>query len=359
MPTPFTVMTWNVENLFPPGFPIAPNRVVEAAAYQAKLAYLAKIIRRVEPDVLALQEIGGSHVDDSRSLSDLGDQVADLLPHRALSTNPDSRPGGGGIRVGFLSRLPLAAQPEVVSFAPGELSQVPNWNTTPPRPPVTRLGRGALPVDVEPVPGVRIRLVAAHLKSKLLTFPGPNGRPAFTTDDEDERATGAGLALLRRTAEAVTLRRYVCGVLQSGDPPHVVLLGDLNDEPDAATTQLLLGPEDADVTSSDKYDRVRLYNLTDAIPLRGQDPEGDVKRFLSENERFSRLYKGRGELIDHILVSRGLLGAPEQNRQDRWLVREVRSLVDSITGQSIDDSPTERIGKECPDHAPIYARFEL
>jgi endonuclease/exonuclease/phosphatase family metal-dependent hydrolase len=43
--------------------------------------------------------------------------------------------------------------------------------------------------------------------------------------------------------EAVTLRAFADRLLDGqGREPAVVVLGDLNDEPTAATTQILLGP---------------------------------------------------------------------------------------------------------------------
>jgi endonuclease/exonuclease/phosphatase family metal-dependent hydrolase len=361
MPTPFCAMTWNVENLFPPGFEISPNKPVTDAEYQAKLAYLEQRVRGVQPDVLALQEIGSTSPADSTSFDALAARLQDVLPHRKRSSHPDSRPGGGGIRVAFLSRLPILAADEVlvpkelVDFVAGEFAQIPDFATEPPRPPITRMSRGILCIDVEPAAGIVVRLVVAHLKSKLVTYPGPHGQTRIDTNDENERARGAGLGLLRRTAEAVTIRTYLNQLLQVPGNAHVMLLGDLNDEPRAATTQLLLGPADSDATSPDGRDPVRLYNLCDAIPLRGTA----TKVFLPADQRFSRIYEGRGELIDHVMVSRSLLGTPAQNRQDQWLVKEVRSLVDSIQGQSIGNNPAARVGKDHPDHAPIVVRFEL
>jgi hypothetical protein len=98
-------------------------------------------------------------------------------------------------------------------------------------------------------------------------------------------------------------------------------------------------------------------SIVDSIPRRGD--EAHDKRFMPESERFSRIYEGRRELINHIFVSTGLLGQTNDLRHDRWKIQEVRSLVDSIQGQSIGDSPVNRIGKNRPDHAPVYARFEL
>ena len=47
----FTVMTWNVENLFRP-------EPADQADFDAKLDALAGVITAAEPDLLAVQEIG-------------------------------------------------------------------------------------------------------------------------------------------------------------------------------------------------------------------------------------------------------------------------------------------------------------
>jgi endonuclease/exonuclease/phosphatase family metal-dependent hydrolase len=339
-------MTWNVENLFPPGHLISARKAVTDEEYKAKLEYLAQTILTIRPDVLALQEIGSSEPGQTHPLDDLQSTLNGQYPHQALSGFPDPR----GIRVGFLSRFPIADRGEFMSFAPGELVSIPNWY---PNPPSTRMGRGVLKIEVEPIAGVRIRLITMHLKSKLITYPG--GR--FAAKSEDERAIGAGLGLLRRTAEAVSVRSYLNEHLKPESATRTIVLGDFNDEPRAATTQIFMGPEDADATSTDKFDHVRLYNLVDSIPRRGDAT--NVKWFLPEDERFSRVYNGRRELIDHLFASKNMLGPSEELRQDRWKVTEVRSWVTNILDESVTDNPAERVGKARPDHAPIYARFEL
>jgi endonuclease/exonuclease/phosphatase family metal-dependent hydrolase len=346
MSTSFTAMTWNVENLFPPGHLISARKAVTEEEYKAKLEYLAQTILTIRPDVLALQEIGGSESNDTQPLDDLQSNLNGQYPHKALSGYPDRR----GIRVGFLARFPIVDRDEFVNFAPGELASVPDWY---PNPPSTRMGRGVLKIEVEPIVGVRISLITVHLKSKLITYPG--GR--FAPKSEDERAIGAGLGLLRRTAEAVAARSYLNDLLKPASVARTIVLGDFNDEPRAATTQMFIGPEDADATSTDKFDDVRLYNLVDGIPRRG-DATND-KWFLAEGERFSRLNNGRREMIDHLFASKTMLGPSEELRQDHWQVTEVRSWVTSILDEDVGDNPADRVGKARPDHAPVYARFEL
>ena len=65
------------------------------------------------------------------------------------------------------------------------------------------MGRGALRVRVR-ADGRDVDLLTCHLKSKLLTFPGPR----FSPHDEDERARFASYALFRRSAEATTVRVF-------------------------------------------------------------------------------------------------------------------------------------------------------
>ena len=153
----------------------------------------------------------------------------------------------------------------------------------------TAMGRPALHVRVR-IQDTDIDLITAHFKSKLLTFP--NGR--FNPLDEDERARFGAYALYRRAAEAVTVRAAATALLTNTDNASLMVLGDLNDEVEAATTQILNGPTGSEIGTSgfnqpDHGDRQRLWNLAPRIP---------------EAQRFSRKYRGRNELIDHIFVER-------------------------------------------------------
>ena len=86
MSTSFTAMTWNVENLFPPGHLISTRKFVTEEDYNAKQEYLAQTISTIRPDVLALQEIGGSESSDIRPLGDLQHSLNGQYPYQALSS---------------------------------------------------------------------------------------------------------------------------------------------------------------------------------------------------------------------------------------------------------------------------------
>jgi endonuclease/exonuclease/phosphatase family metal-dependent hydrolase len=328
----FKIMTWNLENLFKFGDKGGPKTEAE---YQQKLLSLASVILEIAPDVLALQEIG-----NPEAFKDLIDLLQNKYPHFQLSTHTDTR----HIRVGFLSKLNIKAHEEIVDFPQTGLSSVPGIDSKGKPIEVTKLGRGALRILVEPTENLSINLITTHLKSKLLTFPSSTGDPRFSPKDENERARVAGIALLKRTAEAVALRVKANELLEGNDTKGLILLGDLNDVVDAATTQILNGPGGSEIGTSgfdrkDKGDDTRLFNLAPLIPL---------------ERRFSRINQGNKELIDHIFVSQELL--PGQPRH----VPTVDSHVD-IFGSlpSVTPNPGARQGKPASDHAPVTATFEL
>jgi len=342
---PFSVMSWNVENLFPPGSFTSPTATapVTQQQFDDKIRFLSQNILEIQPDVVALQEIGGRNDNDLTCIDTLQGALENNYPFRAVSGAPDRR----HIKVAFLSKLQLTQQEDVTDFPDGPFDSVQNHAG---QDPFTRMSRGALHAEVEPSPGTRVRLITLHLKSKLLTFPRPGGGSSFSTNDENLRAEAAGIALLLRTAEAVTVRTFLNAKMEAAQNVHTIVLGDFNDDPKAATSQIFLGPTDKDITTTDGKDHVRLYNLTDSVPLRGTE----VREFLPAEERFTRVHEGVGEILDQIMASRSLI-----IRNGGFKVQEVRSLVSLIEGQSITDDPDERVEVATSDHAPVLARFNL
>jgi endonuclease/exonuclease/phosphatase family metal-dependent hydrolase len=314
----FKIMTWNLENLFRPGAPSGPR---SEAAYQAKLQGLASVINEQAPDLAAVQEIG-----DPDALADLVGLLTGAWQTQ-ISTHPDERQ----IRVAWLAQRAMSDVEEVVAFANHlQAVQVDDDGAT-----LAAMGRGALAITVQLDSGDPVRLVTTHLKSKLLTFPG--GR--FQPHDEDERARFAAYALYRRAAEAATLRVWATAALGgTGQNDRVILTGDLNDTVQAATTQLLLGPPGSEIGTPgfdrpDKGDQQRLWNLAPLMP---------------EGKNYSRIYEGRHELIDHILVSAAV-------------VKPIDAItVEAIVSQplpSISTDPNARRDEPSSDHAPVVATF--
>ncbi|MFI1486131.1 endonuclease/exonuclease/phosphatase family protein [Streptomyces sp. NPDC020747] len=311
--------TWNLENLYRPGGAFGPR---SETAYKAKLTALASVVTELDPTLLGVQEVG-----DPEALADLAGML-DGDWHIALSEHPDSR----GIRVGFLSRPEPRTVIDSNSF-PAPLRPVQGDDDGEP---VSRTGRGFLAAEIT-IPGMTLTVAVCHLKSKLLTFPG--GR--FQPRNEGERARYGAYALYRRAAEATTLRAVADDLLDGrGKERNVAVLGDLNDEVAAATTQILQGPPGSEIGTPgferpDQGDAARLWNIAPLIP---------------EEQRFSRVHSGRPELIDHILVSRLLL--------DHVTRAGTGTPVRAPALPSVDGNAGARRDAAGSDHAPVWMRVE-
>ena len=143
------------------------------------------------------------------------------------------------------------------------------------------------------------------------------------------------------------MREHVTTLRTAGR--DVVVLGDLNDGPEAATTQILYGPpgsqprgpDDATRTAgafqrADANDGQRLFNVAKLVP---------------EAIRWSRRHNGQNELLDHILTSERLM-LPRVNG-----LRQVptMSILNEDTPNIIGPHPI--LGGVVPDHAPVTATF--
>jgi endonuclease/exonuclease/phosphatase family metal-dependent hydrolase len=326
-------MTWNVENLFRP---TSGATQAEQERFQRKIELLAGVINQLDPDFVALQEIGGLE-----PLHDLQQALGSAYPNHAISAFPDRR----GIRVAFLSKHAVGQQEDIVDFPPGPALDIHDLTATGETTPISRMGRGALRIRATKN-GLTVDLITAHLKSKLLTFPRPGGS-SFTPRDEEERAQVAGIALMRRTAEAVTLRIRVNGFLEGTSRNPLLLLGDFNDVPEAQTSLILSGPTGSEIGTlgfdrPDVGDDARLFNLAPVV---------------APDRRFSRVHRGRGELLDQIFASEELFPLGQDNRRRRPEVDSHIDFEDQL--RSVGDNPGEREREIAPDHAPVTAIFDI
>jgi endonuclease/exonuclease/phosphatase family metal-dependent hydrolase len=131
--------------------------------------------------------------------------------------------------------------------------------------------RGFLDVTVEVNPSYRLRLVGAHLKSKL--------------------AVPSGEALLRRN-EARLLRQHIDRVLNKDPNVNLLVYGDLNDTKDQPAIQEILGPRQSP-------NRLNDISLADA--------QGDRWTYYRQlSDTYDR--------IDYILTNQALLPQIDQSQ---------------------------------------------
>lgn len=322
----FRVMTFNVENLFAVGDPFGPDTRAEL---NAKVRSLAAVVDQAEPHVVGLQEVGSP-----AALTALQGALSRPMPHSVLG-EPDSR----GIRVAYLSTRVLR-EPTSIEMFPTAMLPVQSGDGRGSRGPSTKAGisRPGLHVTVR-ANGSDVGIVNCHLKSKLLSFP--DNRIVFSPNNEDQRARFGAYALYRRASEAATLRSFITDAMgERGESEPFVLVGDMNDEVEAATTQILQGAPGSEYGTrgfnrTDNGDTSRLYNLAALLP---------------DDQRFSRMYRGRAELIDHIFASRFLINPHRTPTMSQHLATPALP--------SIDDDANARRAEPGSDHAALMATFD-
>jgi endonuclease/exonuclease/phosphatase family metal-dependent hydrolase len=334
----FTVMTWNLENF---GRPAEGASQDAKDQYSGKLSQISALIAGAGPDLVGVQEVLAGPEDLTPQVFD--DLLAALGAewNGCLSQRPDER----GIRVGWLSRGQLTGPMDVADYPQGvPATTVDDQGTM-----ITTTKRGGLAVTYTRGDGLTVHALTVHLKSKLLSFPGADpDHPRFDTQDEGERARFGVYALDQRAAEAATMRAWATDQLQGqGQQRHVLVCGDFNDTPQAATTQILLGPPGSQLGTGgysqlDAGDGNRLWDLAPKMPA-GDPVTGDGAA------NWSRIDSGVKELIDQILVSYLLVHALDSTE----------SLpMDGIVSATAD--PASLTGMSAPsDHRPVIARFDL
>lgn len=73
----------------------------------------------------------------------------------------------------------------------------------------------------------------------------------------------------------------------------------------------------------------------------------DLTPQIDEEQCFTRVYRGRGELIDYLMVSHALTEAVES------------VTTGGVDLSSVTDSPGRRDNAEASDHRPVVATFDL
>ena len=193
----FRVATYNVENYLDE--PTESRHFAKSAEAKAKVR---ESIRALNPDVLALEEMGTTNalLELRAALKADGQDFPFWEYVQSFDTN---------IHVAVLSKLPIVARrPHTNEFfaLDGRRFQV---------------KRGFAEVEIQAATNFTFTLIAAHLKSRL------------TTPEADEAE--------ERLGEAKVLRGIIDTRLEKNPGAKMIVLGDFNDDKDSASTKEIIG----------------------------------------------------------------------------------------------------------------------
>ncbi len=249
--TSFSVATFNVENYLTVSSGNRPAKSVEAKAK------VRESIHALKPDVLAMEEMGGTDalLELRASLKAEGLDY----PHWEIITGGDTN-----IHVAVLSKFPFTARhPHTNDYF------LLNGRRC-------RVSRGFVELDVRVTANYQFTLIAAHLKSK---------RPVPEADQAE-----------LREQEALWLRKNIDARLTANPNLNLVVLGDFNDTRDTKAIKTIVG---------------RGRNaLIDTRPAErgGEPPPTTNPTYAAHNVTWTFHY-GKEDTysrIDYILISRGL-----------------------------------------------------
>ncbi|MFN3726225.1 MAG: Ig-like domain-containing protein [Allosphingosinicella sp.] len=281
-----TIASYNVENLDPTDGPVKFNLLANNIVYNL-----------AAPDIIGLQEIqdanglGGSDplsgvvtaqmlIDAIAAIGGPNYVYVEIAPSGNNSTGGEPN---GNIRNGFLYNA------DRVSFVEGSAQLIED--------PAFAGSRRPLVADFT-FNGETVRLINVHFTSRLGSDPlmGANQPPADAGDGS-------------RTQQAEAVAAYVNNSLATNPELRLGVLGDFNG-----------------------------FYFEDAVGTIEAEGLLDLHRLLPEQERYTYLFDGNLQAIDHLLVSGGL---------------QARALFDAVHINAEQTSTTPR----GTDHDPIVGRF--
>jgi endonuclease/exonuclease/phosphatase family metal-dependent hydrolase len=185
-------------------------------------------------------------------------------------------------------------------------------------------------VQLDLTNATRLHVINVHLKSKIPTnIPGQK-IDAYTWRSADGWAEGSFISSMKRMSQALEARRLVDQIFDADPNAQIVVAGDFNAAPDEVPVMAIRGdPENTG--NPDLVARV-LVPIEQTIPAPA---------------RYTLFHQGRGEMLDHMLISRNLLA--------HYRGSEIHNEI------LHDESAAFAIDRKYPesDHAPVVATFDF
>lgn len=332
-----TIATFNLENWDGTG-----GRTDDGPSLERRIELTRPQLVRLEADVLCLQEVNAQGEASDRKLSAL-EELLSGTPyaeyHRAVTSVQDEDYPYAERNLLTLSRFEISGSEQyrndyapapayrMVTADPEAAEAEPvRWER-----PIQHV-RIALPGEIEngEDSGYTLHVINLHLKSKLPTeIPGQK-EDRYTWKSASGWAEGYFLSSMKRVGQALEVRMLIDSIFDVDEDALILVLGDFNADLEDVPLTAIRGDIE-EHGNGDLAQRVM-------VPCENSIPD---------SSRYSLFYRGAGEMIDHILMSRGLLpyyrGAEVHNEL----------LHDESVAYATDKLYPES------DHSPVLARFEL
>lgn len=321
----FRVATFNLESL--------DDRAADGD-FADRVAVLRPQLQRLRADVLCLQEVN-AHARTKhgpRDLTALDRLVAGTEYqhfHRVVSLNRGGVHPADRHNLVILSRLPVIAQGQLWH----DLVAAPSYRpaTALPRPmeaAAVEWDRPILHAVLEGPGGHRLHVVNLHLRAPRAAWLAGQKEAHGRWQSVAGWAEGFFLAAVKRAGQALEVRLLVESIMDAESEALIAVCGDFNSDDREAPVRTIRGDEE---DTGNGHLAARML-----VP---------VERTMAESQRFSAIHHGHKVMLDHILVSRPLLG---------WY------LGTEVHNEALGDelaSPAAIWASPDSYHAPVVAEF--
>lgn len=328
MPTSLRIATFNLENLddVPGARPSLSDRI----------AVLRPQLVRLRADVLCLQEVNGQEFPgELRQVAAL-EALLDGTPYAAYfmehtKTARDEAFDDRNLVV--VSRFPIMDVAQIKhEFAPKPLYRKVTAVPAEQEAKEVTWERPLLHVTLDLGEQGTLHVINLHLKSKLpVTIEGQQ-RDRDTWRTMAGWAEGSFLSAMKRVGQALEVRILVDRIFDetavTGGPTYIAICGDFNDDLDSTPLQAICGP----------IEETNNPGLINRIMI-------PCERTVPASSRYTLFHRGKGFMLDHILVTRDLLAY--------YRGTEIHNeVLPDESGASDKNFPES-------DHAPVVAEFGL
>jgi predicted extracellular nuclease len=175
-----------------------------------------------------------------------------------------------------------------------------------------------------------LHVINLHLKSKIPTNIEGQKINNYTWRTASGWAEGYFISSMKRVGQALETRVLVDKIFDQDELALIAVCGDFNSTSENVPVQAIRG--DVENTGNG--------NLASRVLV-------PCERTIPEPSRYSLIHQGRGEMIDHLLVSRQLLAYYDHTEIHNEILH--------------DESIAFATDKKYPesDHAPVIAEFDI
>ncbi len=320
------IATFNLENLDDDnGNPTLADRI----------AVMRPALERINADILCLQEVHSQEDQSGRTLSAL-DALLENTQYASGYHRATTLTQGGDLyherNLITLSRFGITAT-DIRRDSDG---QRPIYQYVTADPPDTTANpvtweRPMLHTQHDLGNGRNVHVINLHMKSKIATNIAGQKINNFTWRSVAAWAEGSFISSMKRVGQALQVRILIDSIMDNeGEDALIVVLGDFNAQSEEVAVRAIIGP--VEETGNPDHAPRRMIPCENNIP---------------DSSRFSLYHLGRGEMIDHVIVSRSLFRFFDHT--------EIHNEALS------DESGAFRTDTKFPesDHAPVIAEFTL